>query len=161
MRARRTLTSRDLGMQYNVPRMHRQALWAIVRVSCDLCRHQSKRCTSHLVRQPVSGGCGKMMELDEQTAQYHVRYEHLHSAIVRQMPHLHVLGRLSMSVCQSHDEGRLQHILGSREGEIALSSGLVSFSDLAARFCAFWPLAFRSARWTLCTFDQFPDHGWQ
>lgn len=78
-----------------------------------------------------------MMELDEQTAQYHVRYEHLHGAIVRQMPHLHVLGRLSMSVCQSHGEGLLQHILGLREGEIALSSGLVSFSDLAARFAYF------------------------
>lgn len=68
-----------------------------------------------------------MMESDEQTAQRHMRYKHLHSAIVRQMLHLHVPGRPSMSVRRSHGAGRLQHILGSREGEIALSSGLVSF----------------------------------
>lgn len=161
VRARRTLTSQDLGTRYNAPRMNRQALWAIVRVSCDLCRHRLRKCTSHLVRQPASGGCGKMMESDEQKARYRVRCRHLHSAAVRQMPHLHALGRLSASVRRSLDEGQHQRIPGSREGGIALSFGLVAFSDLAARFCAFWPPAFHSVHWTLCTFDLFPDHGWR
>ena len=102
-----------------------------------------------------------MMESDEQTAQRHMRYKHLHSAIVRQMLHLHALGPLSESVRQSLDGGQLQRIPGLRGGEIALSSGLVSFSDLAARSCAFWPLAFHSAHWTLCTFDQSPGHDWE
>jgi len=77
------------------------------------------------------------------------------------MLRLRALDLLSVSAHQSRDGGRLQRTPGLRGGEIALSSGLVAFSGLAARFCAFWLLAFRSARWTLCTFDRFPGHGWQ
>jgi hypothetical protein len=97
----------------------------------------------------------------EQRAQCLAQCRHLHSVAGKQMLHLHALGRLSVSVHRSLDEGQLQHIPGLREGEIVLLSGLVAFSDLAARFCAFWLLAFHSAHWTLCTFDQFPGHGWQ
>jgi hypothetical protein len=102
-----------------------------------------------------------MSEGSERRAQCLAQCRHLHSVAVKQMLHLHALGRLSESVRQFLDGGQLQHIPGLREGEIVLLSGLVAFSDLAARFCASWPLAFRSAHWTLCTSDLFPSHDWQ
>ena len=99
--------------------------------------------------------------MGEQRAQCLAQCRHLHSVAGKQMLRLHALGRLSVSVRQSRDGGQLRRILGLREGEIFLSSGLVAVSGLAARFCAFWPLAFRSEHWTWCTFDQFLGHGWQ
>src|SRR4051812_21514479 len=104
-----------------------------------------------------------MTEASERRAKclHVVRCRRLHSAAVRQTLHLHALGRLSTSGLQSRDGGRLQHIPELIEGEIALLSGPVAFSALAARPCAFWLLVFRSARWTWCTSGQSPSHGWQ